>query len=287
MEDTLVPIPEGHINVWHHPAAPGSPTAVLIHGLTGTSRWMTRVIEHLPAYMGVISLDLRGRGASWQAPPPYDLVTLADDVARCLDHFDLETAVVAGYSMGGWVAGLFAQRHTERAERIVLVDGGFPIELDRDKETEEILNDVVGPSMARLEMSFASPDTYFEFWRQHPALEGRWPGDLESILAYELHQVDGAWRVRANREAILQGGADFALDPEANAAAANAPVPTTVITVDHGLMDEPGGFTPLDTVSEAAESNSNIEVHLLTGLNHYTLIFGSGASAVATLIAAG
>jgi pimeloyl-ACP methyl ester carboxylesterase len=211
MEDTLVPVPGGTINVWHHPAAPGSSTAVLIHGLTGTSRWWSRVIDHLPAYLGVISLDVRGRGESWQAPPPYDLATLADDIARCLDHFGLETAVVAGYSMGGWVAGLFAQRHTERAERIVLADGGFPIELDRDKDTDEILTDVVGPSMARLEMSFASPDAYFEFWRQHPALEDRWPDDLEPILAYELHLFDGAWRVRANREAILQGGLGFAL----------------------------------------------------------------------------
>ncbi|MFQ5524293.1 MAG: alpha/beta fold hydrolase [Acidimicrobiia bacterium] len=285
MKDLLVPVPNGHINAWHRPASPGSPTAVLIHGLTGTSRWMSRVINHLPADMGVISLDVRGRGQSWQAPPPYDLATIADDVARSLDHLDLEAAIVAGYSMGAWVAGMFAQRHTHRTHRIVLLDGGLPIELDRSRDPKEILDDVVGPSMARLEMSFDSPEAYYDFWRRHPALEAVWDPAMEDILSYDLHQVDNAWRVRANPDAIIESGGGFALDPEVNEAAAKTPLPATLVYVDHGLVGEPGGFIPQETAEAAAATNPNIGLLLLKGLNHYTLVFGDGASVVASVVA--
>jgi pimeloyl-ACP methyl ester carboxylesterase len=189
--------------------------------------------------------------------------------------------------MGAWIAGLFAQWHTDRAERTVLIDGGLPIELAHDKSTEEILEDVVGPAVARLEMIFDSPDAYFGFWRQHPALKGWWHPEMESILSYELHKVDGMWRVRANMEAILQGGADFALDEEANAAATNTPVPSTLVFVDHGLLGEPGGFIPVDTAQRAAASNPNITLQMLERLNHYTLVFGEGAAKVASVVASG
>ncbi len=287
MEDYRIPVPNGHINVWHRPASAGSSTAVLIHGLTGTSRWMTHVIEQLPEDMGVVAPDVRGRGQSWQAPPPYDLATVADDVVRCLDHFDVGTAVIAGYSMGAWVAGVFAQRHTHRTERIVLIDGGLPIELDRDRDPKEILDDVVGPSMARLEMSFDNPQAYFEFWRRHPALEASWEPTMEPLLAYDLHPVDDLWKVRANPEAILESGGAFALDPEVNEAAARTPVPATLVYVDHGLLGEPGGFIPQETAEQAAEANPNIRLNLTRGLNHYTLVFGGGAPIVASVVATG
>jgi hypothetical protein len=134
-------------------------------------------------------------------------------------------------------------------------------------------------------MAFDSSEVYLDFWRRHPALEGRWPSDLEEILAYDLHQMDGAWRVQANSEAILRSGADFAFDPEANAAAAGTPVAATLVFVDHGLLGQPGGFIPLETAHRAADANSNIELRALEGLNHYTLVFGNGATAVASVIA--
>ncbi len=258
---------------------------MLVHGLTGTSRWMSRVIEHLPSDMGVIALDVRGRGQSWQAPPPYDLATVADDIARSLDHFEVETAIVAGYSMGGWVAGLFAQRHTDRAERIVLLDGGLPIEVDRSRDPKEILDEVVGPSMARLEMTFDSVEEYFDFWRQHPALEDRWDPALESVLAYDIHQLDGVWKVRANADAIVESGGGFALDPEANEAAVRTPVPATLVYVDHGLLGQPGGFISTGAAQQAASANPNLGLLLLEGLNHYTLALGEGAATVASVVA--
>ncbi len=285
MQDVPVAIDGGFLNVWHRAPAADSPTAVLVHGLTGTSRWWTPVLSHLPEEMGLIIPDIRGRGQSWQSPGPYDLKTVADDIATCLDHFEVPAAVVAGYSMGAWVATLFAQRRPGRARHLILVDGGFPIQFDPGSSPEEILEQVVGPAVARLSVEFATPHAYLDFWRDHPALVGRWDEALAEVLNYDIRKSGDVWRVRANRDAIVAGGSDFALDPETVASGISTATPTTLLVVDHGMTDRPGGFTPLSTAREAADSNPNIEVRLLEGLNHYTLMFGAGAAIVASIIA--
>ena len=285
MRDISVPVENGHFNVWHREPGHTSPTIVLIHGLTGTSRWWIPVISHLPDDLGLIALDVRGRGQSWQSPDPYSLRTIADDVARCLDHFKVRTAAVAGYSMGAWVATLFAKHHPGRAERLVLVDGGLPIEFDDGSSAGEILDQVVGLAVARISMEFESLDAYLDFWRLHPALVERWRPNLDDVFNYDIHEVGSTWRVRANQKAIIEGGSDFALDQKTVTTGLWTKTPTILLTVDHGMTDQPGGFIPLKTAQQAAAANPHIEVQLLKGQNHYTLMLGDGAPRVAAAIA--
>lgn len=257
---------------------------VLIHGLTGTSRWWVPVISHLPDDRGLIALDARGRGQSWQAPEPHDLAALADDVILSMDHLGIDEAVIAGYSMGAWIAALAAIRHPGRVSRLVLVDGGLATERDPDLDTEEALSRTVGPSLARLDMEFKDRSAYFEWWQRHPSLSGRWRPELERVFAYDLHEVNGSWRVRANRDAIIVAGRGF-VDDEIRNVAREVEVPAQLLVVDHGMLDQPGGFVPLDTARDAAAGNPHIEVSLHRGLNHFTLMLGDGAPAVARAVA--
>lgn len=282
--DLAVPVDGGDFNVWYREAKANSPTVVLIHGLIGNSRWWTPVISHLPADLGLIALDVRGRGASWEAPGPYHLKTIADDVVLCLDRLGIESGTVVGYSMGAWVANLIGKHHPDRADRLVLVDGGFPIEFDEGLDAEEILDQIVGPSLQRISMEFDSVNEYFSFFSQHPALAGRWNPTLETFLSYDVHQVDNKWTARANREAIIQAGYDFTLDPDTVSAWREVESSTTLLVVDHDMTDQPGGFIRLEIAQEAAAANRKIQWRLLEGLNHYTLMFGDGASLVAEAI---
>ena len=284
MHDLAVPVNGGDINVWYREAKADSPTVVLIHGLIGNSRWWTPVISHLPADLGLIALDVRGRGASWETPGPYHLKTIADDVALCLEHLGVESGTVVGYSMGAWVANLIGKHHPDRADRLVLVDGGFPIEFDEGLDAEEILDQIVGPSLQRISMEFDSVNEYFSFFSQHPALAGRWNPTLETFLSYDVHQVDNKWTARANREAIIQAGYDFTLDPDTVSAWREVESSTTLLVVDHDMTDQPGGFIRLEIAQEAAAANRKIQWRLLEGLNHYTLMFGDGAPLVAEAI---
>lgn len=285
MEDVTIPVPGGGINVWRRSASGTAGTAILIHGLSGNSRWWSSVIEHLPGDLGVIALDVRGRAGSVEAPPPFDLTTIADDVARSLDRFDIPRAVVAGYSMGGWVAAIFGATHADRVERIVLIDGGLPLPRDPDTDPESFIDAMVGPSLRRLEIEFDSEESYFELWKSHPALENHWDDAMRPALGHELAPKGGGFAVRANAEAIEVGAREITVGAEANVAASRLSVATHLIVVERGTTDQPGGMIPLQTAEDAAKANPDLTMQYLPGLNHYTLVLGSGAASVASAIA--
>lgn len=285
MRDVIVPVPGGEVNVWHRPPGNDAGTAVLVHGLSGNSRWWGPVIEHLPPDLGIVALDVRGRGLSAESPPPYDFATLADDISRALDRFGARRAVVAGYSMGGWVAALFGVRNPERVDRLILVDGGLPLPRDPGADVEEIIEAVVGPSLRRLDMDFESEDSFFDYWRQHPALAGYWDDSMEDPLGHELAEANGRYRVRASATAIDENARELTIGEEANTAIKRLTVSTHLIVVERGTSDQPGGMIPLAAARKTADTYDHVTMEYLADVNHYTLLLGKGAAAVASAIA--
>lgn len=282
MRDVSIEVPDGEINVWYRPPVGESDTVVMVHGLSGNSRWWTGVIGLLPEELGIIALDIRGRGLSSAAPPPFDLATIADDMARSMDHFEIDRAVVAGYSMGGWIAALFGIRHRDRVNRILLVDGGLP--LDPKDDVDEFIQAIVGPSLARLEMTFDTEEAFFDQWKTHPAFQPYWDDSMRDALGHELVVSQEHFRIRANPEAITVSARGFVLDPDANQAAASLDVPTHLIVVERGTLDRPPGLIPRATAEEESAANPHLSMEYLPGLNHYTLILGKGIPAVASAI---
>lgn len=286
MRDVSIPIPGGDINVWHRPPSEDAGTAVLVHGLSGNSRWWAAVIDHLPPGLGIIAHDIRGRAGSVDAPPPYDLSTAADDIVRALDHLGTDRAIVAGYSMGGWIAALFGAKHPDRVERVVLVDGGLPMPRDPDADPQEVIDSMVGPSLRRLEMAFDSEEAFFDHWKSHPGFADYWDDSMREALGHELVPVEDGFEVIANADAIEAGAREIIVGTEANRAAAALGVPTHVIVVERGTLDQPGGMIPRSVAEDLVASNPNLTMEYLPGVNHYTLVLGSGAASVASAIAA-
>jgi pimeloyl-ACP methyl ester carboxylesterase len=105
--------------LYYFEAGSGSPL-LLIHGLMMTGEMFRPVIEHFSFSHRVIVPDLRGHGQSRILPPPYAIGQLAADLARLLDHLDIETISVLGYSNGGAVAQQFALDFPKRCNRLVL-----------------------------------------------------------------------------------------------------------------------------------------------------------------------
>lgn len=70
----------------------------------------------------LITPDLRGFGQSARgdAEPSVDL--MAEDVAELLDQLRIDTVVMGGLSMGGYVTMAFLRRYPERVTAIVLAD---------------------------------------------------------------------------------------------------------------------------------------------------------------------
>lgn len=94
---------------------------VFLHGFPhNRSLWQSQM-GGLAAPCRCIALDLRGFGES-SAAEPYSMDRYADDVATVLRELDVSQAVVAGLSMGGYVAFSVWRRHPELVRALVLCD---------------------------------------------------------------------------------------------------------------------------------------------------------------------
>jgi pimeloyl-ACP methyl ester carboxylesterase len=104
---------------------------VLIHGGFNSieGNWLdTGVIDALDDDHRVIALDLRGHGKSEKPRDPAQYgAEMAADVVRLLDHLGIETAHVAGYSMGGHITFKLVADHPDRIRSAMPCgDGGRP-----------------------------------------------------------------------------------------------------------------------------------------------------------------
>jgi pimeloyl-ACP methyl ester carboxylesterase len=95
------------------------PPVVLLHGLTCHLGYWRRVGAHLDG-LRVVALDFRGHGLSAHADS-YRYADYEDDLFAVMDAVGLETAPVAGHSLGGYVA-LAAASRSGRVAAVLAVD---------------------------------------------------------------------------------------------------------------------------------------------------------------------
>ncbi len=116
---------------WRPEEVRGSPF-VLVHGLASNARTWDGVAAALfAAGHAVVTIDQRGHGRSSKPDRPYDVATVAADLASLVEQLGIERPVVAGQSWGGNVVVELAARRPELVRGIACVDGGW-LELARD-----------------------------------------------------------------------------------------------------------------------------------------------------------
>src|SRR6185436_4249135 len=95
--------------------AGSGPPVVLVHGLSGSSRWWRRNIGSLMPHRRVYVVDLIGFGAS-RARHPFALAEAAGYLIQWLDQLDLERVSLVGHSMGGLIAAELAADAPDRVD---------------------------------------------------------------------------------------------------------------------------------------------------------------------------
>ena len=253
------------------------------------------IVERSDGAVSVVAIDHRGRAGSAEVAGPFGLVAHADDVVTVMDHFGVDQAVLMGHSLGGFIIANTAERHPERCERLVLIDGGVPFPgsdapLDPDVDVEAVIHAVIGPALARLDMRFESEEAYVDFFRQHPAFlpPNEWTSAVEDYVRYDaVVDDDGRVRSSVNKDAVLVDGAAAIVDPEAAAAIERTGVPTTMLWCPRGLMDENPGLYTADYLDEVAGRFAHVEPNEVEDTNHYTVVTtATGAAAVADAVLA-
>jgi 3-oxoadipate enol-lactonase len=98
------------------------PALVLAHGAGGSHlSWWQQVPEFSKTHK-VITFDHRSFGHSRDVQDGPGPKAFIQDLTVLLDHLDIEKAVVAGQSMGGWTVCGFAAAHIERTSALILCD---------------------------------------------------------------------------------------------------------------------------------------------------------------------
>ena len=103
----------------------GTGSVVLfIHGILGSQRQWTHLIDRLHDDHRVIVPDLFGHGESDKPVGDYSLGAHAATMRDLLDRLGIERVTLVGHSLGGGIAMEFYYLFPERVERLVLVASG-------------------------------------------------------------------------------------------------------------------------------------------------------------------
>ncbi len=213
------------------------PPLVLLHGQGEFAATWMRVMPDLVRTHRVVAPDLPGHGASDVGDGDLD----RDRVLAWLDELIEQTCValpvVAGHLLGGAIAARYATRHSERLDRLVLVDTcglrwyrptvgfglamlGFmarPTERSRDRLFQRCFVDLDG-------------------------IREQMGGDMALLEAYALERARSP-RLTAALRALMPG---FGMPPIPPEDLAGITVPTTLIWGRHDLQ------TPVRTAEAAA-----------------------------------
>ena len=274
-----VPVAGGALTVAHAgaPPEPGRPVVLMVHGMTSghpNYRGVARELCSITNGICVLAPDLRGRGRSAHLPAPYGMATHIADLVAVLDHVGADRAVVVGHSMGCHIAARFAVDHPERAAAVLLLDSGLPLASEGPASDDQDEGEVRG-LLYRLETTFATVEDYLEYWRGHPALDGAWDEDVEALVRSDfVEDADGVHCV-VNLEAVVADLADLTFDGVTMDSVIRVQAPVRLLRAERGLFDD-DPLIPLRDLDEFVRRYPHVSVETIPGVNHYTIVLGSG-----------
>ena len=117
--------PVNGIKVYYEVYGEGRPL-VLLHGAFYTieMNW-GQLIPELSKTRKVIAIEFQGHGHTPYSDRKLDIATLASDVEGVMKYLKVDSADVAGYSMGGSIAYQFAVTYPQRVRKLVIISSTY------------------------------------------------------------------------------------------------------------------------------------------------------------------
>ncbi len=204
---------------------------VLLHGTGASLHTWDGWTEALKGKRRIIRFDLPAFGLTGPSPDGnYTIENYARFVVGVLDHLGVKRCVLAGNSLGGYVAWSTALLHPARVERLILVDSaGYPFEaksvplgfkLARTPVLNKLLEDVLPRGIVEdsVKNVYGDPskvtpelvDRYFDLTTRQgnrKALVERFEQTQPGALAERVHELELP-------TLIIWGGKDRLIPPE-------------------------------------------------------------------------
>ncbi len=161
------------------------PPLVLLHGQGGWAAGWLPIIPDLVRTHRIVAPDLPGLGASETPDGPPDTATVLAWLDELIDATCAAPPVLVGASLGGSIAARFAADHSQRLDRLVLVDTGCLV--GRVRPAPSVLLALVRHSLrpSRRTMLRFLRQVTVDLDRLRERLGERW----EPFLAYSLDRA--------------------------------------------------------------------------------------------------
>jgi pimeloyl-ACP methyl ester carboxylesterase len=218
---------------------------VLIHGYPLDHTIWNPVVPLLEDDFDLILPDLRGFGQSGTTQAAYRLADMAADLAALLDLLKIDKAVIAGHSMGGYIALAFAHAYPGRLLGLGLVASQALADAPekkagRTQEAEHILAYGVGDVAEGMSIKLTAD----------PVLQTRLK---ELMLRQRPEGMAGALRAMAER-------------PDSMAILSTFDFPVAII---HGLVDQ---LVPIERAREARAALKKGSLVEIEGVGHMPMM---------------
>ena len=273
-EVVRVDVDDAELGVVRWRADPGAPVVFAVHSFSSNAWSWAAVARHIEGRASLVAIDLRGRGFSHDVDGPFGIRRHADDVATIIRRLNASPAVVAGHSMGAFVALAAAERHAADIADVVLVDGGAPIPIADGVDPQDRLDELLGPAITRLGRVWTDRVAYRSRWTEHPAFRDLMTPEVERYALSDLVECDGGFRSRVDLRGVRIDGGELLADPELRTMLERSKG-ARIVLAESGLDTGP----PLvDDATVAAWPQHHWR--RVPDTNHYSVLLGEPGAAV-------
>lgn len=244
-----------------------APVIVLLHGSNSDLHTWDAWTARLSAKYRVIRFDQIGHGLTGANPArDYRVSAFVDTLDRLTKQLGVTKFIVAGNSMGGWVAWEFARRHPDRVSGLVLIDAfGAPedpnkklplgFRLARTPVLRQLMamitpRSVVDKSVHQTvsNQAIVTPAMVDRYWELL-----RYPGNRQATIdrfATDRPQVPQSEVARIAAPTLILWGAEDKLIPVASAQWFRTAIKGSQLIVYPGI-----GHLPMEEVADRSESD--------------------------------
>jgi 2-(acetamidomethylene)succinate hydrolase len=227
-----VRLPAGHSLRYYEWAGSGT-NLVLLHGSGSYALQWESVVNHLSEQFHVFAVDQRGHGDSGRPDGEYSAEEYAEDIHELVDTLGLGRIVIAGNSLGGRVAQVFAAEYPQQCAAAILL----AVHLSNFFHDRERMAAVLRSACTMLSSptEFASREEALAYLKA-----SRGERETEASLNHRIdHNMDrtesGGIRVKYDTVRVAQGLTHMAKDLRAYAVRVECPVLVVRSTVDSEL----------------------------------------------------
>jgi pimeloyl-ACP methyl ester carboxylesterase len=227
---------------------------LLLHGFAEDGQIWDGLVPRLSPYCRLLIPDLPGSGRSALLPGEPSIDSLAETIKKFIDGLGLDTCVLIGHSMGGYISLAFAEKYPQRLKAFGFFHSTAYADSEEKRAARRKSIDFIRQHGAASFIRQSTPNLFAAATQeQRPSLVEdtihRYAGfSPESLVYYYKAMIRRPDRVHVLREFVgpvlfLMGAADLVVPYEQALKQCHEPVISVIHTLDHsghmGMLEEP------------------------------------------------